>query len=334
MTIRVIKPGTLTTLQDRGRHGYQHLGVVVGGAMDEWAHRLANIAVGNAEEEATLEITLLGPTFQFEETTLIALCGAQLSARINGEKVPLNRPVLVRAGSRLETGNCEIGARAYLAVAGGFGVADIMGSKSTYLLGAFGGLQGRALRKDDVLMTSASLGELYPSLHQRLQTSSAAFAAPHFGVDSVLHHMARGVQTVRIVEGRHWQQFGPVVQGLLLNSEFTVSLNSDRMGYRLTGPALVAQSATKMISESVAFGTIQVPTDGQPIILMADRQTTGGYPKIASVASVDLPLLAQMQPRQSVRFALISLQEAQQLYLAREQNIRLVKQAVAQKRTE
>ncbi len=334
MTIRVIKPGMLTTLQDRGRHGYQHLGVVVGGAMDEWAHRLANITVGNGEEEATLEITLQGPTLEFKEAALIALCGAQLSAHIGGEKVPQHRPVLLRAGSRLETGNCQLGARAYLAVAGGYGIADIMNSKSTYLPGAFGGVEGRALRKDDVLATAESLDNLYPSLQQRLQASAAAFVAPHFAVDSVLHHMARGTQTVRIVEGRHWQQFGPVVQGLMLNSEFSVSLNSDRMGYRLTGPALVAQSETKMISESVAFGTIQVPPDGQPIILMADRQTTGGYPKIASVASVDLPLLAQMQPRQSLRFVLISLQDAQQLYLAREHNIRLVKQAVAQKQKE
>ena len=334
MTLRVIKPGTLTTLQDRGRHGHQHLGVVVGGEMDEWAHRTANILVNNPEEETTLEITLQGPTLEFVETTLMALCGARFDAHIGTVRVPANRPVLVRAGSRLETGHCEAGARAYLAVAGGFDIADIMGSKSTYLAGAFGGFQGRALRKNDVLTTRESPTDLYPQLHRRLHDGAAAFVATPFGVESMLHHMAPDVQTVHIMEGRHWQRFGPEVQGLVLNSEFTVSVESDRMGYRLDGPALIAQSPTKMISESVGFGTIQVPNDGQPIILMADRQTTGGYPKFAHVASVDWPLLAQLQPRQRLRFALISLADAQKMYLEREHKIRLVREAVAQKRKE
>lgn len=318
MSIHVVKPGALSTLQDLGRHGFQRLGVVVDGVMDEWSHRAANLLVGNAEREASLEITLMGPSLEFRETALIAICGAALTPRIGEQALPQDRPVLVRAGSRLDFGKRESGMRAYLAVHGGFDVAPVMGSRSTYLRGGFGGLDGRALRKGDTLAIGAGdAARVAPQLARRLQQGSEPFAAAG---DALIASSTgtTGVQTVRVMVGQQWPAFSDDAQARLFDAEFGLSPQSDRMGFRFEGPKLTLREPLEMISEAVAFGTIQVPPDGNPIVLMADRQTTGGYPKIAAVASVDLPRLAQLVPQQRVRFARISLDEAQRLYLERE----------------
>jgi antagonist of KipI len=323
MSIRVTKPGLLSTLQDLGRYGYQRFGVVAGGAMDEWSHRMANLLVGNAEDEATLEITLQGPGLTFDETALIAICGADLSPRIGEQPLPQGRPVLVNAGSQLDFGRRQSGFRAYLAVRGGYRVAPVMNSKSTYLRGSFGGFKGRALRKGDEIPIDAwDAEEKYPRFVMALREGAGPFAVPipPVGLTAPL--------VVRIIAGRQWEAFGDEARALLVSAEFRISAQSDRMGYRIEGPKLALREALEMISEAVTFGTIQVPPDGNPIILMADRQTTGGYPKIAEVASVDLPLLAQMLPQQALRFALISLERAQQLYVAREQEIRRIRQSL------
>jgi biotin-dependent carboxylase-like uncharacterized protein len=319
MTIEVVKPGALSTLQDLGRSGFQHLGVPVGGVMDERAHRVANLLAGNPEGEATLEITLMGPSLRFTEAALIALAGADLSARLGGQPVPLETPILVRAGSQLEFGARIAGMRAYLAVHGGFVVATVMGSKSTYLRGGFGGFEGRALRKGDVLpLAAAGTGGLPARLAARLRAGTPGFCAIEDGprVPDVLQAAAPG--PVRVIAGRQWQAFAAEARQLFLRREFRLGPQSDRMGFRLEGPRLCLREPLEMISEAVAFGTIQVPPDGNPIVLMADRQTTGGYPKIASVASVDLPALAQRMPHEGLRFTMIALQRAQELYLARE----------------
>ncbi|MGI4847899.1 MAG: biotin-dependent carboxyltransferase family protein [Janthinobacterium lividum] len=329
--IGVIKPGMLSTLQDLGRTGYQRFGVSAGGVMDETAHRQANALVGNAADEATLECTVLGPVLQFHATTLLAICGADLAPSINGLAVPQGRPVLLRAGTQLAFGQRRTGARAYLAIRGGFDCPAVMASKSTDLRGGFGGYLGRALKKADVLHGgSDDAAQFYPGLGRQLSRENAAFAAPRWMVAQSTT-MATS-QTVRILQGRHWQLFAQQAHLHLLSTAFQITPQSDRMGYRLAGAPLALEQVREMISEAVAFGTIQVPPDGAPIILMADRGTTGGYPKIAQVASVDLPMLAQMLPGETIRFELIPLQLAQQLALRREEDMDAILAAMQRRR--
>jgi len=334
-SIHVIKAGALSTLQDLGRFGYQRYGVIVDGVMDEWSHRVANILVGNPETEATLEMTLIGPSLRFDDAALIAICGADLSPRIGEHDVPMDRPVLLRAGSQLEFGRRRSGCRAYLAIHGGYDVAPVMDSKSTYLRGGFGGLQGRAIRKDDMIAIGQSdATSHHRSLMRLFRTRDDPFSAPTFALVTRSVPDESTAQPVRVVAGPQWDGFATAMQQAFLDSEFAITPNSDRMGYRLQGAKLVPRETIEMISEGVSFGTVQVPPDGNPIILMADCQTTGGYPKIAQVASVDLPLLAQMMPGQRVRFERISLDEAQRLYHARLQDFAQVSLSVAELKLE
>jgi antagonist of KipI len=333
VSVRVAKPGALSTLQDLGRFGYQRFGVVVGGAMDAWSHRAANLLVGNCESEATLEITLIGPSLTFAETALIALCGADLSPRVGECPLPLGRPALLRAGSQLDFGRRQSGCRAYLAVRGGFHVAPVMDSKSTYLRGGFGGFHGRALRRGDEIPIGADDAEdYYPGLGRMLRESGGPFYAPACALVPPFAIAAKTSHAIRVVGGQQWEALTDGAQAQFVSAAFRITPNSDRMGYRLEGPKLELREPIEMISEGVTFGTIQLPPDGNAIVLMADRQTTGGYPKIANVATVDLPLLAQMVPGQSLSFEMISLDEAQRLYLAREQDMGAVAQAIQRQR--
>jgi biotin-dependent carboxylase-like uncharacterized protein len=331
--VLVTRAGALSTLQDLGRVGYQRFGVVVGGAMDARAHRVANLLVGNPEGEATLEITLVGPSLVFRETALVAICGAALSPRVGERAVPMHRPVLLRAGSTLAFGTRQSGCRSYLAVHGGFDVPPVMNSKSTYLRAGFGGFQGRALRKGDELRIAAAGGEShYPELERTLRDGDEAFCA----LDDLAFEPAGGAAaaptSIRVVAGQQWEALSAAAQAQFTSVPFRISIDSDRMGYRLEGPKLELSEPLEMISEGVTFGTVQLPPDGKAIVLMADRQTTGGYPKIANVASTDLPLLAQMMPHQELRFAMISLDEAQERYLADEREIGAIAQAILRRR--
>ncbi|MGO4329302.1 biotin-dependent carboxyltransferase family protein [Cupriavidus sp. M-11] len=300
MSIEVIKPGALSTFQDLGRDGYQQLGVPANGAMDERAHRLANALAGNAAAEATLEITLMGPTLLFHEPAVIAVCGADLDATLDGAPVPLNRAVPVAAGAVLAFGKRRSGLRAYLAVHGGFALTPVMSSCSTFVRGGYGGAAGKPLRKGDHI---ALRGGVAAPVRD---AGSPAFPADVLTAPDL---------PVRVVAGREWACFSDAARHALVSEPFRIGAQSDRMGYRLEGTPLALAAPAEMLSEAVAFGTIQVPPDGQPIVLMADRQTTGGYPKIAHVCAVDLPRLAQKMPSEAVRFALIDLREAQRLAL-------------------
>ena len=305
----VLKPGMLSTFQDLGRFGQQHLGVSVAGAMDQRAHRLANVLVGNDPALATLEITLTGPTLRFTKPCCLALCGADLSATLNGQPLVLNRPIVVRAKDELSFGVRQHGTRAYLAVHGGFALEPVLGSTSTYLRSAMGGWHGRALRRDDEIpllrpLKNKGLEDLAMDLWSLKIYLPAALSEPR--------------QTfVRLIKGQQWDEFTPESCVALLTEPYRISPDSERMGYRLQGASLLMTTPRQMISEGTTFGTIQVPAGGQPIILMADRQTTGGYPKMAYVASVDLPRLAQMGPGDIVSFKAISLEQAQALDLTR-----------------
>jgi antagonist of KipI len=329
MSIAVLKPGMLSTVQDRGRFGYQHFGVPVSGAMDAYSHRVANILAANDEDAATLEITLRGPQLRFEVDSLIALCGADLSATLDGTALPQGKPVRVRANSVLDFGESKTGCRAYLAIHGGIDVPAIMGSRSTYDTAHIGGVDGRALRKGDALSIGASSEAPYPGLAQALHGTKRRFSAPKWAVNQHIEKLSRTPQTARILPGRHWDAFPAAARDVLTASAYRVAPDSSRMGCRLDGAVVTAESPFEILSEAVTFGTIQVPPSGKPIVLMADRQTVGGYPKIAEVAGVDLHLVAQLRPGDTLRFELVSLAQAQALWLKREQEFITIREAVA-----
>jgi len=334
MSITVLKPGMLSTLQDGGRYGFQHFGVPVSGAMDSFSHRIANILTDNKTDEATLEITLRGPRLRFERDALIALCGADLSPTIDGVSAPEGKAVRVRAGSVLDFGDSVAGCRAYLAIHGGFDVPVVMGSRSTYASARIGGLDGRALRRGDVLSAGNAKSSAYPGLSWALAASKRSFAAPKWAVNQHIEKLGRSLQIVRILAGRHWDAFPPAARDALTAHEFRIATDSNRMGCRLEGLGVVAGGPGEILSEAVTFGTIQIPPSGQPIVLMADRQTVGGYPKIAEVVTVDLHLLAQLRPGDRLRFELVSLAQAQALWLKREQEIITIREAVEKHLTE
>ena len=334
MSITVLKPGMLSTLQDGGRYGFQHLGVPVSGAMDFFSHRIANILAANGADEATLEITLRGPRLRFEDDALIALCGADLSPTIDGIPAPEGKAVRVRAGAVLDFGDSVAGCRAYLAIHGGFDVPVVMGSRSTYDTARIGGLDGRALRRGDLLPLGSATSSAYPGLARTLAASKRSFAAPKWAVNQHIEKLGRSLQIVRILAGRHWDAFAAAAREALTAQVFRIASDSNRMGCRLNGADVVAGGVGEILSEAVTFGTIQIPPSGKPIVLMADRQTVGGYPKIADVVSVDLHLLAQLRPGDRLRFELVSLAQAQALWLKREQEIITIREAVEKHLTE
>jgi antagonist of KipI len=316
MLLRVVKPGLLSTIQDLGRYGSQKYGVIASGAMDVFAHKSANIMVGNAELEATLEMTVIGPVLQFDSDMLISICGANMSPAINGIPVPMWRPVLIRAGECLQFGASRIGCRCYLGVAGGFDVPLEMNSYSTYLRAGIGGMEGRPLKAGDQLSSKipSSLGRQIMAKLFSISEQGAFAAVPWF----ISNHIMPSYEanpTVRVIEGPQFSWFDQKSISDFVSKPFRIQPQSDRMGYRIEGPPLTLINRRELLSEAVTFGTVQVPPDGNPIILMADRQTTGGYPKIAQVVSVDLPLLAQTQIGSRISFRLVSLREAQEMKL-------------------
>jgi len=318
MSLLVETPGLLTTFQDLGRFGFQHLGVGPSGALDEVSHRWANLLVGNSPEAPSLEITLAGPTLNFFRETLIALTGGDLSPEIDGRAVPQWRPVWVRMGSRLSFGKATQGARCYMAVGGGFRLPKVMGSASTNILAGFGGLQGRPLRAGDRLETGELSQQIWPSLLANLHRQDAPFLglnwfAPWFREMDFLRPA-----TLRVVQGPQWEALATHSRAAFLAENFTVAPNSNRMGLRLQGSKLSLETPMEMISSGVTTGTLQLPPDGAPILLMADRQTTGGYPRIGELATVDLSKAAQLRPGEHLRFKLITLSEAQELDHRRE----------------
>jgi len=319
MSIRVLRPGVLTTVQDLGRHGYQRYGVSIGGAMDTLSLRVANSLVGNSERDAALEITLLGPILQFEADALIAICGGSWSPRIGETVIPMNRPVWLPAGTTLALGSAISGARAYLAIAGGIDVPQVMRSRSTYLRAKVGGLQGRALQAGDVLYTylASRLSQRYSDKLSKTASELWFATVPWFACLS-----PRDSKTLRIVRGSELDLLDNASRESLFSADFRVASDADRMGYRLAGENLSLLQSGEMISAAVCPGTIQLPPQGQPILLMADCATTGGYPKVAHVASVDLPLAGQLKPGDSFRLREISLAAAHNLYRRQELDLR------------
>ena len=324
--ITVIKPGLLDTIQDVGRYGYQKFGVVAGGVMDPFSHRVANMLVGNEETAATLEITLIGPSLLFEEDAVIAICGGDLAPMMADMPVPMWKPVFIQKGSELKFGAAKAGCRAYLAVAGGIDVPEVLGSRSTYVKAGIGGLEGRSLTKGDVLRVAAAnpLGEMMKNgLASRAPIHAADWQITSKLLPDLLTH-----QEIRVIRGKQYELFDEESRHLFWNESFTISSKSDRMGYRISGPTLQLKESEEMISEAVTYGSIQVPADGNPIILAADRQTTGGYPKIGQLSSIDLPKLAQVKPGDQLSFKEVTIEESQRLFIEQEMGLKVLRTAI------
>jgi len=316
MSIEVLKPGAFSTFQDLGRWGTQLLGVPVSGPMDPISHRIANRVLGNPADEASLEITLLGPSLRFELDAVVAWCGADMSVTLEGIPIPRATAAEVPAGATLAFGRRISGLRTYLALRGGFLLDRVLGSCSTHVRAGLGGYRGRPLRKGDQLQFN-SLTAIGHEGHEVLPRR----AADSISVNEWLDAQPAREAPIRLMPGREWPQFSGDAHRALFDTPWRIGAQSERMGYRLEGLPLLRTTRNDVLSEAVSFGAMQVPPDGHPIVLMADRQTTGGYPKIAQVASVDLPRLAQRAPGESVLFELLTVEEAQRLLVQREEQL-------------
>lgn len=326
MDVEVLHAGMFTTVQDLGRSYYQQFGVPVGGAMDKNALRLINMLVGNEENEAGLEMTILGPKLLIKKTTLLAIGGADMEPLLNGERIPLWRPILAEEGSMLCFGKVKSGCRAYVTFAGGIHIERTMGSKSTYIRAAIGGIEGRMLKKGDCFQIG-TYSEMANRFIQDLQKDER-IKTKWVISNSVLPKYKKHPK-LRVITDFEYDQFIEESRKAFFTKEYKISNYADRMGYRVEGEVLNRIEEKEILSSPVTFGTIQVPNGGQPIILMADRQTTGGYPRMGNIISVDLPLLAQLKPGDYVSFEKITLEEAEQLYIEQEVNSNLLKRFIA-----
>ncbi len=324
----ITKPGLLTTIQDSGRFGFQKFGITASGAADPLSHRLANLLAGNDEHLPTMEMTMIGPSMIFHKHTLISICGGDLSPTIDSKPVPLWRPVLVKEGSELRFSVSVRGLRAYLAVAGGFQVPMVMNSHSTSLTAKIGGFHGRTVERGDEILFNRP-GALSRKIMSDLKTKLVhSFAAGKWSAGKPLFTKLNENLFIRVVKGRQFGLFTRQSRDSFFNSPYTVTSRSDRMGCRLAGEPLFLAKKQELISEAVNDGTIQVSADGNPIILLAERQTTGGYPKIGQIAAVDIPLIAQAKPGDRIFFRLISHEHAQQLFIEREMMLKEIKHGI------
>lgn len=324
--IHVFKAGLLTSVQDLGRRGYQRYGVVVGGALDDFAARAANTIVGNDDNAAVLEMAQLGPGLLCETEMLVAWCGADFDARLDGEVLPRDHAVRVTAGQVVSFGMAQSGLRAWLAVAGGIDVPLVLGSRSTYRRAGFGGHEGRPLIAGDRLKIGAP-SERGRQILRSLQSSGKR--ATTWAVRPEYMGKPAPPGTVRALRGPEWDWFTPQAQQDFFSARWCVTKDSDRMGVRLVGPALARVDDREMISEAVNAGVVQAPPSGQPIVLLASRQSVGGYPRIAAVATADLGRFTQLRPGDEVNFHEIKLPAAHELYTARERDLNRVRTGLA-----
>ncbi len=299
MGFRIIKGGMLTTVQDMGRYGYQSQGINVGGVMDVRSFKIANLLLDNPENEAALEITLIGPTLEFTSDVIIAITGADFQPTLNGHPAPMYTAIYVHKDDVLKFGSAINGSRAYIAFSSYLKIPTVMGSRSTNLKSRFGGFKGRKLMDGDYVEFRIRRRYLPFFLSRTLDPDK----------------YEDGTETLRVVMGPQEEKFTKEGIRTFLSGEYTVTSEFDRMGCRLDGPLITTENGSDIISDGIAFGAVQVPAHGKPIILLADRQTTGGYAKIASVISVDLPRLVQKKTDQKLRFKKVTVEEAQRLLL-------------------
>ena len=312
MSITVLNPGLMTTVQDQGRIGYQQFGVSVSGVMDPRAAAVANMLVGNDEKEAVLECTMMGPHLQFNQANCIAITGGDLMPTIDGKPVPNYTAIKVEAGQVLKFTMPKAGCRAFIAFAGGLDIPEVMGSRSTYMKAKIGGVEGRKLAKDDVIGFRAPKAELK---NMNFRSMASEF-------------VPRKEYTIRVVLGPQDDYFTDAGIQTFLSQVYTVTAEFDRMGCRLEGEAIAHKEGGDIISDGIAFGAIQVPSSGKPIIMLGDRQTTGGYTKIANVISVDFRILAQLKQGDKVRFEQVSVKFAQDALLTQRAALKTIRNAL------
>ena len=310
MSISILKSGILTTFQDTGRNGFRRFGINPNGAMDRRAARLINILLGNAETEAVLEMHFPAPILKFEEDALIALGGADFSARLNEKPIENWRPIFAAKNDCLSFPERKSGARIYLAARGGFAAEKWLESASANLCAGI----GKALKQGDEVFFNSQFKVQNSKFNYKISTS----LIPRYS----------NFPTVRVTAGAEFDALTALSAETFLKNSFAVTINSDRMGFRLAGEPLYLLEDARLVSSAVNFGTIQLLPDGQMIVLMADHQTTGGYPRIAHVAEIDLPLVAQLNANDKIYFKMISLAEAENLILRREKDLSLLKTAV------
>ena len=298
MGIKIIKAGLLTTIQDMGRYGYQETGMSVSGVMDTRSASLANILAGNDENEGVIEVTMMGPTIEFTADNIIAVTGGDLGAALDGAPLTTYKAILVKAGQTLSFAAPKAGARAYIAFAGGLDVPVVMGSKSTNLKSKIGGHEGRKLEAGDEIAFAAPKTVLSNMEERQMK-------APDFSART---------HEIRVVLGPQDDCFPQSSIDTFFNGEYTISNEYDRMGCRMQGPVIKHKVGGDIITDGISFGAVQVPSHGNPIVMMADHQTTGGYTKIGNVISVDLPILAQCMPGHKIHFKWISIEAAQYWY--------------------
>jgi antagonist of KipI len=324
MSLTIIKPGLLDTLQDLGRTGYSRLGINPGGVMDRYAAQLANMLVGNDTMEAVMEIHFPGAQFLFEQNTLISVTGADFTAMLNDEQIPLWHPIVVRKNAVLHFPKLQHGSRCYLAVHGGFCVNKWLNSYSTHLKAGAGGFQGRKLEKGDEVPFRESCiyfagllkaGKELEVLKWQVDTCNT-YTNPH---------------EIYLLKGNEWDQLTAQSQAHMQEDNFTIHPFSDRMGYQLKGVDLTCEHNTELVSSGVSFGTIQLLPNGQLIVLMAAHQTTGGYPRIAHVISAHLPKLAQLRPGDCIHFKITDLATAENLLIAQQQELHILQRACTER---
>jgi len=306
--IEVVEGGLLTTVQDIGRNGYLRFGVPESGAMDKFSFRAANILVGNTQDAACIEMVIIGPSLKILDNLTISLTGADLTPKINGSSIPLWESIDVLSESILEFGTAINGARCYLAVKGGIDVPVVLGSRSTYLRGGFGGFEGRALKTGDRINILSD------------DTQSVSRRLPEEQVPVYKRH-----HIIRVIMGPQDDYFTEEGIRSFLGGVYCIKDQSDSMGYRLSGPQIEHKSSADIVSDGVPLGAIQVPGDGQPIILMTDRGPTGGYAKIATVISADIYKLAQAFPGDVVSFQNVTLDDAYMASNKQEASLNMIK---------
>ncbi|MDR2314222.1 MAG: biotin-dependent carboxyltransferase family protein [Spirochaetaceae bacterium] len=320
----VIDPGFLTTVQDQGRRGCMDRGFSPAGALDGFSFRLANFLVGNPPEEAALEISLRGPSMVFDGAGRIALTGAEIQPLLNGKPLAMNRSAAVTAGDILYTSFALRGLRSYFAVAGGLDIAAVLGSRSTNLKARLGGFMGRKLESQDHI----GFPRIPPAKPGVPGREGGSFAPPRKGIlkglGLIRPYTPEAPLILRVVAGRQARLFTPLGLRTFYGSLYTVGNDSDRMGIRLEGPTVAFAGEADIVSDGIALGAVQVPGSGKPIVLLHDRQTTGGYAKIGAVITRDLWLLAQAPGGSAVRFKRIDPRRAENIYIKTEKAIKLL----------
>jgi antagonist of KipI len=317
MSVVVLAPGWATTLQDAGRVGYAAFGIGRAGPMDPVAHRLANALAGNDADAPALEFMLRGPRLRFEAAARVALAGAAFDATLDGRPVPMWTPLRIAAGSVLDVGPTRRGSRGSLALGGGFACPRVLGSAATDLNAALGPFGGRALREGDRLAGGDAGG--------------ADGTVPRWSLDPRPWFDPDVRSPLHLVRGAHFDALDAASRTRLYEAEFRIASASNRTGYRLQGVTLACAHPLETVSEPVAAGTLQLPPGGDPIALMAEHPTCGGYPRIGQVAAADLPRLAQRRPGEPVRFREIGMDEAQTRYLRRERELARLVEAIARR---